>query len=223
MSLEHEKLMLKMQHDGTLELLAIRSSVIRSGFSDIKYFAKKIDAHKGAMDQKIDISGCYLEWPAHTVTVAYLVIAIHERLLQDMSYETAKSIIEGCSHATHIVNINNQIHSFVYQVRPGLRDMVTDNIDSIKKQSESMCFIATAALGNGNAPEIIELRHFRDDILLQRYLGKIFVRQYYRYSPRMARFISKHQALKSATRLLLIYPLVWCIHLLQCTEGKDSK
>lgn len=45
------------------------------------------------------------------------------------------------------------------------------------------CYIATMAYGDYNAPEVLVLRNFRDDILLKSSFGKLFVRSYYRYSP----------------------------------------
>ena len=45
------------------------------------------------------------------------------------------------------------------------------------------CYIATMTYGDYNAPEVLVLRNFRDDILLESSFGKLFVRSYYRYSP----------------------------------------
>lgn len=65
------------------------------------------------------------------------------------------------------------------------------------------CFIATAAYGSYLAPEVMELRRFRDRVLLTNRVGQVLVEWYYRVSPPVAAFIAGHELLKSAARLLL--------------------
>ncbi len=72
------------------------------------------------------------------------------------------------------------------------------------------CFIATAAFGNYDAPEVILLRKFRDSILLTNAPGRLFVDFYYRVSPSLAEYIGRHDALKGAARVAL-QPVVFSI------------
>lgn len=76
------------------------------------------------------------------------------------------------------------------------------------------CYIATAAYGSYLDPHVQVLRDFRDTYLLSNPAGKIFVKMYYRLSPPVADFISKHESLRTAARWTLtpvvygiIYPL----------------
>lgn len=69
------------------------------------------------------------------------------------------------------------------------------------------CFIATAAFGSGNAPEVEIFRKFRNKFLATNFFGKVFIKFYYRISPVLAGFISGSDYLKSSARILL-YPLV---------------
>jgi len=66
--------------------------------------------------------------------------------------------------------------------------------------SSSKCFIATAAYGSRLAPEVAELREFRDRYLLTNQAGQVFVDWYYRVSPPVAAFIAEHESLKTAVR-----------------------
>jgi hypothetical protein len=94
------------------------------------------------------------------------------------------------------------------------------------------CFIATAAFGSYLAPEVKILRKFRDAYLISNfkfrisnfkieipnYLGRAFVKSYYRFSPPVADYISGHEGLRLITRLTLTpvvyglkYPLLFLV------------
>ena len=70
------------------------------------------------------------------------------------------------------------------------------------------CFVATACYGNYDAPEVVVLRRFRDNYLLQRHWGKLFVKFYYRVSPPMARFIASHHGTGIWIRNRILNPIV---------------
>ncbi len=67
----------------------------------------------------------------------------------------------------------------------------------------SPCFIATAVYGNYYAPEVIALRRFRDETLEPSAPGRLFVALYYRFSPPVAAFLSRHRTLSAIVRLFL--------------------
>ena len=55
-----------------------------------------------------------------------------------------------------------------------------------KPPKKGGCFIATAVYGSYNAPEVIILRKFRDNFLLNYFMGRIFITFYYKISPPIA-------------------------------------
>lgn len=60
-----------------------------------------------------------------------------------------------------------------------------NNSNSQPKQKEG-CYIATAIYGSYEAPEVLVLRRFRDEILYKSKLGKLFIKAYYKLSPPIA-------------------------------------
>lgn len=76
------------------------------------------------------------------------------------------------------------------------------------------CFIATAAWGRPNAPEVAALRRFRDQVLIKSTPGRQFVAFYNLVSPPMARFIARHPAMRVAVRSVLapaVYLGEWAV------------
>lgn len=72
--------------------------------------------------------------------------------------------------------------------------------------SRSDCFIATAAIGTSNHEDVASLRRFRDDVLLESRLGRLFVWLYYSTSPPIARWIASGHYRRTIVRRLCVEP-----------------
>lgn len=73
--------------------------------------------------------------------------------------------------------------------------------------SSGPCFIATAAFNSPIEKHVVLLKNFRDNFLMTNSPGKLFVENYYQYSPPVADFIRQHESAKLVVRVLL-YPLI---------------
>jgi hypothetical protein len=93
---------------------------------------------------------------------------------------------------------------------PFLSDSSNEDGVSDMSDSDTRCFIATAAYGSYLHPHVKALRDFRDDILLPRQFGRAFVDVYYRASPPLTNFIKEHHSAHVASQLLLT-PIVYSI------------
>jgi hypothetical protein len=73
------------------------------------------------------------------------------------------------------------------------------------------CFIATAVYGNEDAPELKLFRRFRDEFLLRRSIGRLFVSVYYSLSPHISALIKKSDRAKKLVQTLALRPALWLI------------
>ena len=65
------------------------------------------------------------------------------------------------------------------------------------------CYIATMAYGDYNHPQVLELRTFRDDFLSKSYLGRNFIKLYYKYSPLLVEKLKDKAKTNDLIRTLL--------------------
>src|SRR5262245_40489778 len=84
------------------------------------------------------------------------------------------------------------------------------------------CFIATAACGDYNAPEVIYLSAFRDESLSKSALGRSFIRAYYAVSPRFATVIEGSDFLRLAVRKFFLRPLIFLLRQVH-QRGRQSR
>jgi hypothetical protein len=83
-----------------------------------------------------------------------------------------------------------------------------ERFDSDKKlKDRGKCFIATAACGANDAPDVLTLRQFRNEVLQLSLPGQLFTQLYYKLSPPLAKTIEHHPTLARVVRRLLIQPL----------------
>lgn len=85
----------------------------------------------------------------------------------------------------------------------GIQEANDLSLSELFKKSGSGCFIATAAYGDSSHDDVRILRDFRDEWLLRRFLGRVFVCLYYVLSPHLAAVIARFELTRKLVRLLL--------------------
>jgi len=83
-----------------------------------------------------------------------------------------------------------------------------DDTDQITVTAVDPCFIATAAYDTPAAQEIDILRDFRDEVLRQHVLGRLFIKTYYRSSPPIAQWIRRNRTRRELVKQYFVEPLV---------------
>jgi ribosomal protein L7/L12/DNA-directed RNA polymerase subunit RPC12/RpoP len=67
----------------------------------------------------------------------------------------------------------------------------------------SRCYIATAVYGSYDAPQVVVLRRFRDEVLSKSLFGRAFIRTYYAMSPPVARRLENAGRMNRIVRRIL--------------------
>jgi len=107
------------------------------------------------------------------------------------------------------VIINHDIEEWRYEKykkifhEDGAADKILKDYKSTTQKSGG-CFIATATFGDYNSTEVIFLRKWRDETLMNSKSGRLFVLTYYKISPLIAFIILRNNNLKEISKLLLI-------------------
>jgi hypothetical protein len=69
--------------------------------------------------------------------------------------------------------------------------------------NDGVCYIATAVYGSYDAPEVLTLRRFRDEVLLKSPAGRKFVAFYYKHSPRYAEKLKDRRRVNRVVKFFL--------------------
>ncbi len=82
------------------------------------------------------------------------------------------------------------------------RKAYNENLKKENSQKEG-CYIATAVYGSYEAPEVLILRRFRDNVLMKYKVGRIFIEVYYTYSPKAARRLKESIRINHFVKMIL--------------------
>lgn len=80
-----------------------------------------------------------------------------------------------------------------------------------EEEKKGGCFVATACFDDYDSPEVIVLRKFRDNHLLSKKIGRLFVTFYYCLSPSFSRFLLRHNHLKYFVKNIILKPISYVI------------
>ena len=89
------------------------------------------------------------------------------------------------------------------------RAIAFDKIHKANNPPNTGCFVATACYGDSDAPEVQILRHWRDSVLTERVLGRIFIKLYYIIGPLLSNWMKKHPQLLVHVRYSLDKFIQW--------------
>ncbi len=94
----------------------------------------------------------------------------------------------------NIISLHRQS---VLRIQLSSVSIIEKNHGLVKQSDKKGCFIATAVYGSNNASEVQKFYQFRDDVLSQHFLGRVFIKFYYLVSPTLAKWIDNKPHIKS--------------------------
>lgn len=129
-------------------------------------------------------------------------------------------IIQRCSNQSKVLEYKNLVDFLIGKLGPiqinqikhicYWKDLRAAQAKSTAKQvgktistATDGCYIATMAYGDYDHPQVLELRTFRDEFLSKSYLGRNFIRLYYKYSPLMVEKLKDKTKTNDIIRTLL--------------------
>jgi hypothetical protein len=111
----------------------------------------------------------------------------------------------GMTHESALSD-NATIHQGPYNEGPPSNTITaySEPLTPLASLPNKGCFIATAAYGYYDAPQVQALRDFRDRFLMTNRAGRAFVEWYYEYGPLGAAVMNEHPWLKPVVRTALL-------------------
>lgn len=76
------------------------------------------------------------------------------------------------------------------------------------KEKTGGCYIATACYGAYDAPEVVILRQYRDEVLSKSLWGRYFIQLYYRYSPYFAQKLKSQSTITAIIKKYILARIV---------------
>ncbi|MFH1453626.1 MAG: CFI-box-CTERM domain-containing protein [Armatimonadota bacterium] len=193
----------RAQDTGTLEEEKSFCSVSPANII-LTAFKKRDDTASGVLDGNVilrmyDIEGKSGTYPT---TVSFFCRSDSVRqtnIIEEYASSSADAALSSTGRSLSL-NVGHHAIETIALLSPRFEDAASGSIDATEKKG---CFIATAAYGTPVAEEVMVLRKFRDKYLIHSAPGRIFVKNYYRYSPPVAEFIKDKPGLKAAVRIML--------------------
>ncbi len=77
-------------------------------------------------------------------------------------------------------------------------------IINTNSSTNSNCFVVTTTMGDTNHPVVNDFRNYRDDVLLNTILGRLFIKVYYQIGPYLSEIIKNDKTLFQISRSLIL-------------------
>jgi hypothetical protein len=126
--------------------------------------------------------------------------------INEIHYCNASSIgsVTFCPYS-HELHLNNYPKSEKAEIRINLGNKYHHKVNSasVNKTPKSSCYIATHLYGRDHFITN-QLRLYRDEVIINKFLGKSFIYIYYKTSPLLIKSLGKSKIFKKVMRMIII-------------------
>lgn len=98
---------------------------------------------------------------------------------------------------------NDKLSELVKRSKEHLTDEEKANIVNATVNTKKGCYVATCVYGSYDCPEVWTLRRFRDNYLDKHIFGKIFIKTYYKISPKLVKLFGNSKTFKLFNKRIL--------------------
>ena len=160
-------------------------------------------ASKGFLRLSTTVMNCFTWYWGVTVR------EIWEAAMKNDLYDTREGACNGSQLANQAMNqIRAKYPTTTAASNPvappaSVKPVITSNIPAQQPAKKEGCYIATALYGSYDAPQVMVLRRFRDEVLSCTALGRWFIRTYYRFSPPIAEHLKDAKWINRLVRSIL--------------------
>lgn len=123
--------------------------------------------------------------------------------LSNTSREKLKNEIESkIEESSYLINRANKKNT-LEEKKKIIEETKKEYLDYLATPKKNGCYIATCVYGSYDCPEVWTLRRFRDNYLDKHILGKIFIRSYYKISPKLVKIFGNSKVFKLFNKRIL--------------------
>lgn len=120
-------------------------------------------------------------------------------LTYDDKYLKVNEFEELMKYSNELYDFHKTCNYFIYLREKRDRVLGLEN----ERKKEGRCYIATMVYGDYNHPDVLLLRNFRDSFLNKILFGVLFIKVYYKYSPRFVKLAEKNKLLSFISKIFI--------------------
>jgi hypothetical protein len=165
---------------------------------------------KNIISQEDEIEVFRVRWSLHKLEDLLVKQNYYFPMICAISYYTVnpefnkfESIVFEIKYSDYSFNNNIDNIFDTYKKSVNVYNVLPEDF-FLQKKSNLNCFVVTATMGDINHPVVNDFRNYRDDVLSNTILGRLFIKVYYQIGPYLSEIIKRNNTLFRISRNLVL-------------------